>query len=252
MGVRSDSKYGNKTRDHPLFLTDQQVPNQENERSARNAADTTETAGPSVSAFQRAGDKNTKRYRLLKYQIILESEHTLTMSNDQLLRKSGAVIRKSSATCRHARKHVPKPPTPQDLQKKLAAKGTSYVVPQVRQFEPENETELDEEDHQPLNTRRTASGKLPAVTMPPVDRWSSETEMQVMAEVIGENTEKGEKRTTENEAKKRVSKGAETALKENSATERPNKALREEVAPMVQSTSAPSGKICGTAKREKK
>ena len=53
------------------------------------------------------------------------------------------------------------------------------------------------------------------------------------AEVMGENTEKGEKRTTENEAKKRVSKGAETALKEKSTTERANEALGEEVAPML-------------------
>ena len=45
------------------------------------------------------------------------------------------------------------------------------------------------------------------------------------AEVMGENTEKGRKRTTENEAKNRVSKGAETVLEETSATERAHEAL---------------------------
>ena len=98
--------------------------------------------------------------------------------------------------------------------------------------------------------------------MPPADRGNSETEKQVqeaesagiasVAEVMGENTEKGGKRTTENEAKKRVSKGAETALEENLATERANEVLGEEVAPMVQSTRAPLGKTSGTVKRENK
>ena len=63
-------------------------------------------------------------------------------------------------------------------------------------------------------------------------------EIASAAEVRGENTERGGKRTTQNEAKKRVSKGAETALKENLATGRSNVAFGEEVAPMVQSTSA--------------
>ena len=120
-GVRLDSEHGNK-RNHLLLLTDQQSLNQDNEPSAGVTADPIETAGPSVSVFQRTGDENTKRYRLLKHQIIAESKHTLRMSYGHLPRKSGLAIKKTPAIAKNVRKQFPKPPMQQDLPKNLAAK----------------------------------------------------------------------------------------------------------------------------------
>ena len=97
------------------------------------------------------------------------------MSNGHLLRKSGLAIKKSPAKARNVRKLIPKPPTPQGLRKKLAAKGAKHDAPKGRRFEPNNETESD---HQPLITRRMASGKLPAATMPPENREDAQIEIQ--------------------------------------------------------------------------
>ena len=162
-GARSDSEYGNR-RKHPLLLTDQQAINQQDEPTARTMG---ETAGPSllpsVSVYQRTGDKNAKRYRLLKNSIIAESKHTLTICNGHLLRKSGVAVKKSPATVsKQSRKNVPKPSTPQDLRKKLAAEGLNYPAVHGRRFEQTNDTHSDDEDYQPLITRRTATGKIPA------------------------------------------------------------------------------------------
>ena len=85
------------------------------------------------------------------------------MSNGYLLWKPGIAVKKSPATVsKQSRKIVPKPPTPQDLRKKLAAKGPNYPAVQGRRFEQTNDTDSDDEDYQPLITRRTATGKIPA------------------------------------------------------------------------------------------
>ena len=105
-GARSDSEYG-KRPSHPLLLTDQQAINQQDEPMARTMG---KTAGPSVSVYQRTGDKNTKRYSLLKKNSIIgESKHALMMSNGHLLKKPRVAVNSSieSATPRRSgRKHT--------------------------------------------------------------------------------------------------------------------------------------------------
>ena len=174
-GVRSDSEYGNRTRNRSITLTDQP--------SVKEAANTSMTAGPSVLVYQQTGDRNTKMYKLVNTKIIAESAHTLKLSNGRLLRKSGVAIKKSPASSKQVKKSLPKPPTPQDLRKKLAVKGTRQQTPQVKRFEPENETESDEDDYQPLISRRTA-GKPPTVTLLPVQPENFEIGIRAMGSAV--------------------------------------------------------------------
>ena len=177
------------------------------------------------------------------------------MSNGHLLRKPGVAVKKSPATVsKQSRKNVPKPPTPQDLRKKLAAQGTNYPAVQGRRFEQTNDTDSDDEDYQPLITRRTATKKIPA-SRTTVDK-NSEAEQQ--PERANETQEKS------NEASGRIEEAetlmAERAIGGEIATERANdERIGNETARMVQSTSG-GGKSEGkektegvtAAKREKK
>ena len=197
-GVRSDSEYGNRTRNHPITLTDQQALNQDNEPSVKEAPNTSMTAGPSVSVYQQTGDLNTKMYKLVNNKIIAESAHTLKLSNGRLLRKPGVAIKKSPASSKQVKKSLPKPPTPQDPRKKLAVKGTRQQSPQGRRFESENETESDEDDYQPLISRRTA-GKPPTGVLPPVQHEYFDIGIRAMglAVIVSEDAPKNERMASE-------------------------------------------------------
>ena len=200
-----------------------------------------EIAGPLKSVYQRTGDKNTKRYRLLKNSIIAERKQTLTMSNGHLIRKSGVAVKKSPATAsKQSRKNVPKPPTPQDSLKKLAAKGPSYPAVQGRRFEQTNDTDSDDEDYQPLITQRTATGKKPASRTTVDDNLEVEkqqeraNETQEKSNEASRQTEEAEKLTAErsNSGWKERANGGEIA-KERPIDDR----IGNEKGSMVQSTS---------------
>ena len=64
---------------------------------------------------------------------------------------------------------MPKPPTPMELGRKLSC-GVSRTG---RRFEPAKKTESDEDDYQPLLSRRMAD-KIPTLTLPPVEPESLE------------------------------------------------------------------------------
>ena len=161
----------------------------------------------------------------------------LTMNNGHLLKKSRVAVKKSPATAsKQSRKNVPKPPTPQDLRKNLAAKVPNYPAVQGRRFEQTNDTDLDEKDYQPLITRRTATGKIPA----------SRTTVEENPEAEQQPERANETQEKYNEASGQIEE-AETLMAERSnsgATERANGGeiandgrIRKETAPMVQSTS---------------
>ena len=75
-------------------------------------------------------------------------------------------------------------------------------------------------------------------------------EVASVADVTNENNKQGGARITDNAAKKRGQKRAETEL--NSETGQTNDAIEVNDSPMVQSTSAPSDTIDGTKGKGKK
>ena len=91
-GVRLDSEYGARIRNHPLRLTDSQANNKGNDSMARFTEKSSKEAGLSGMVFQTTTEQNLGKYILHKTIILVESAHTLKMSNGGLIRKSGVAI----------------------------------------------------------------------------------------------------------------------------------------------------------------
>ena len=101
-----------------MKLAEDQVANQDDEPGIVRAPNDPAKIPPAV-VMQKTGDPNMNRYRPLKSSIVIQSEHTIKMSNDAVPRKSGVALKKAKVPKKRALGRIAAPPTPWDLKRKL-------------------------------------------------------------------------------------------------------------------------------------
>ena len=169
-GVRSDTDYDRKNRRHPMKLAEDQAANQDDEPGIVRAQNEPAEVPPAI-VMQKTGERNMTRYKPLKSSIVNQSDHTIKMSNGDVLRKSGVALKKATIPKKRAPGQIAAPPTPWDLKRKLLARyskqgsskstmGTSHRTMGNRSrfqiLETAEDSESDEEDYLPLITTKPA------------------------------------------------------------------------------------------------
>ena len=169
-GIRSDTEYDLKNRRGPLKLADDQAANQDDEPGIARAPNDPVEIPPAV-VMQRTGERNLNRYRPLNSNIVNQSKHTIEMSNEAVLRKSGVALRKAKVPKKRAPGQIATPPTPWDLKRKLLASGnqpssskgtrgtfksTAGKKSRFQNLELEEDSDSDAEDHLPIITSKQA------------------------------------------------------------------------------------------------
>ena len=119
-GVRSDLGYDLKHRSHSRKLIDEQAGNQDDEPSIMKSAGQSGQQGPSGSLYQRTGNRNLKRYKLI-HSKKTESADTLSQNNGVVLRKSGVATKPKAKKVRD----MFAPPTPQELKERTMKKANA-------------------------------------------------------------------------------------------------------------------------------
>ena len=90
------------------------------------SADKSGQPGASGLLFQRTGNRNLKRYKQLHSKVKADSDHTLTLNNGVVLRKSGVAMKPKSKKPRAALPHAILPPSTPRKVKERATKKSSY------------------------------------------------------------------------------------------------------------------------------
>ena len=119
-GVRCDTTYNIENRRHPLRLSDDRMVDQDVEPGISRTTDTPAVSTPPMVVMQWTGDRNLNRYKPLPSKIISQSEHTIKMSNGDMLRKSGAALKWTKTPKKRAPGAIHAPTTRQ-LKRKLMA-----------------------------------------------------------------------------------------------------------------------------------
>ena len=220
---RSDLTYAPALRRAPITLDgDQQMDTCPGEVSgvapkiqgSRDTGPNIQGSGGEHNLYQRTTSKTLNRYKLLKSNVISESEHTLKLKNGSVLRKS--------AVASKPKPNLPKKRKPATLKDMLASARKGAVVSpkskrakamqtvQVATFESDGS---DTEDYQPLNiiparlpvemlARReaTAAGQGPSGSTAVVERG---TGAKAKSRVTRAKREKGGQRKQVKESQER-------------------------------------------------
>ena len=149
-GVRLDLAYEINHRSHERRLTNEQIANQNDERSIFKSAGTSGQPGPSGLLFQRTGNRNRKRYKQLHSKVKAESAHTLILSHGVVLRKSGVATKpKSKKTKAVAHSFLP-PLTPREVKERATTEVAAENQRKKTQRRFENSgSESDDSDDLP-------------------------------------------------------------------------------------------------------
>ena len=124
-GFQSDTVYNVKNRRHTLRLSDEQIVDQHVEPEIGRSADFPAVSAPPIVVMQRMGNRNLIRYKPLTPNLVDETKHTIKMSDEAVLRKSGVALKRIITPKKRAPGAFRAPPTPQEIRRKMMTNKSS-------------------------------------------------------------------------------------------------------------------------------
>ena len=181
-----------------MQLSDDQINNQGVEPEIGRSAEPPASAAAPTLIMQQTADKILSRYKQLKSKIMKETEHTIKMSNNAVLRKTGVALRKITTPRKRAPGAPRAPPlTPQEGKRKMMNEKPSSSKSK-RPITTSRKTEGDSSDDDndlPLPTKRMlgqATTRAPGTSLPEDERTTTGNQE---AEVNRPTAEPGERAT---------------------------------------------------------